>query len=171
MAKKREEAKGKQSESNVGLGIESQVDAEATQLSGSVGPEDAIEPKEKQTASEGSQKHKRDPKPLSRYQKQLEELSDEGDLLPPKKAELEDDSSCGSSEAEYNADGDESPWLGCVCGRTHPHPIKVFWVQCNGCDAWHEVAEECVGFDEEAAQALEEWFCWSCEPPVEGLGL
>ncbi|KAL9188122.1 hypothetical protein ACHAXT_006500 [Thalassiosira profunda] len=166
--KVREEAKGKPSESNVGLGIETQADAKTTRPS--VAAENAVEPKEKQTASEGSQKQKRGPKPLSRYQKQLEELSDEGDLLPPKKAEPEEDS-CGSSEAEYNADGDESPWLGCVCGRTHPHPIKVFWVQCNGCDAWHEVAEECVGFDEEAAQALEEWFCWSCEPPVEGLGL
>ncbi|KAL7554506.1 hypothetical protein ACHAWF_017963 [Thalassiosira exigua] len=83
-----------------------------------------------------------------------------------------DDLSTSSAEQENDgAGGDENPWLGCVCGKTHPHPIEVFWIQCEGCDAWYNVAQECVGFDEKAAEGLEEWFCWACDPPVAGLGL
>lgn len=68
-------------------------------------------------------------------------------------------------------DSDENPWLGCVCGNTHPHPIKVFWIQCEGCEAWYNAAEECLGFDEDAAKELNSWCCWACDPPVAGMGL
>lgn len=68
-------------------------------------------------------------------------------------------------------ESDENPWLGCVCGSTHPHPIRVFWIQCESCESWYNVAEECVGFDEKKAEILDEWFCWACKPPVAGLGL
>ena len=68
-------------------------------------------------------------------------------------------------------DGDENPWLGCVCGMTHPHPIKVFWIQCEGCEAWYNAAEECLGFDANAAKELTDWCCWACHPPVAGMGL
>jgi len=114
----------------------------------------------------------------------LQELSeDESELLPkkatvkrkdssqPSKGVVNDDdvSVAGSDDNEYDGGGDENPWLGCVCGKTHPHPIKVFWVQCEGCDAWYNVAEECVGFDANKAEELDEWLCWSCNPPVAGL--
>ncbi len=56
-----------------------------------------------------------------------------------------------------------------VCGRTHPHPITVFWLQCETCDAWYNVAEECVGFNQAGAEKLDDWHCWSCSPPVAGL--
>jgi len=84
-----------------------------------------------------------------------------------------DDSSHFSieNEAFVEEDSDENPWLGCVCGNTHPHPIRVFWIQCESCESWHNVAEECVGFDEKKAEILDEWFCWACKPPVAGLGL
>jgi len=98
-------------------------------------------------------------KPVSRYQKQLEELSDDGS-----------DVSSGDERDDFD-DDDENPWLGCVCGNSHPNPIKVFWIQCELCDAWYNVAEECVGFNEEAASTIDKWCCWACNPPVAGLGL
>lgn len=76
-----------------------------------------------------------------------------------------------SDSDEEDGDDDENPWLGCVCGSTHPHPIKVFWIQCEGCEAWYNAAEECLGFDEYAAQELSNWCCWACNPPVAGMGL
>jgi hypothetical protein len=82
-----------------------------------------------------------------------------------------DSSSLSIAEDECESHDDENPWLGCVCGKTHPHPIKVFWVQCESCDAWYNVAEECVGFDELAAENIDKWCCWACDPPVAGLGL
>lgn len=80
-------------------------------------------------------------------------------------------SSSSNAEEECESHDDENPWLGCVCGKTHPHPIKVFWIQCESCDAWYNVAEECVGFDELTAENIDKWCCWACEPPVAGLGL
>jgi len=85
-----------------------------------------------------------------------------------------DESSHGSSgneDKDEDEEEDDNPWLGCVCGRTHPAPIEVFWIQCGACDAWHNVAEDCVGFSEEAADSLDEWFCWSCKPPCPGMDL
>ena len=124
-------------------------------------------------------------KTTSQYQKHLDdELSDDESKILPKRATTKrgkaikssiprDDGEDDSSEDEQwkGGDGDEDPWLGCVCGNTHPHPIKVFWIQCEGCDAWYNVAEECVGFDANAAEQLDEWRCWACDPPVAGLGL
>eukprot|EP00804_Cyclotella_cryptica_P007386 CCRYP_002601-RA/>CCRYP_002601-RA protein AED:0.16 eAED:0.16 QI:1171/1/1/1/1/1/4/1309/1304 len=125
---------------------------------------------------------------VSRYRKQLEELSEE--------SEGEHESSFGARKnnvasnpstkvvgqtarnrsheddpraEESEEDDDENPWLGCVCGKTHPHPIKVFWLQCETCDAWYNVAEECVGFDANFADSLDEWSCWNCSPPIPGL--
>ena len=77
----------------------------------------------------------------------------------------------GKEDSDDSEDGDENPWLGCVCGNTHPHPIKVFWIQCEGCEAWYNAAEECLGFDESTAEGLSNWCCWTCDPPVAGMGL
>lgn len=72
-----------------------------------------------------------------------------------------------SVEQEYGGDG--TPWMGCVCGRTHPAPIKVFWIQCDCCDAWYNAAEDCLGFDEKAAERMDSWQCWTCHPPIPGF--
>jgi len=90
-----------------------------------------------------------------------------------KKFNLYSDESSRSSSEEENEEeeDDDNPWLGCVCGRTHPSPIQVFWIQCGACDAWHNVAEDCVGFGEETADTIDEWFCWSCNPPGADLNL
>ena len=86
-----------------------------------------------------------------------------------------DDSQSGLEEESENEEeeeeDDDNPWLGCVCGRTHPPPIQVFWIQCGACDAWHNVAEDCVGFREEVADTIDDWHCWSCNPPCAGLNL
>ena len=86
-----------------------------------------------------------------------------------------DDSQSGFEEESENEEeeeeDDDNPWLGCVCGRTHPPPIQVFWIQCGACDAWHNVAEDCVGFSEEVANTIDDWHCWSCNPPCAGLNL
>lgn len=115
------------------------------------------------------------------HRKQPEKLRDDEHDIWPKRTptkKVENDTvlkdktkEVSSPEDEWNNDDDEDPWLGCVCGKTHPSPVKVFWIQCEGCNAWYNVAEECVGFDKDAAKNLDEWNCWVCDPPVEGLGL
>ena len=144
-------------------------------------------------------KRKRQSEVVDRYRKQLEELSDdsedEADIdcksgdksskihfqkskrnckasLRPKNGDSID--TCGNIDDESLStkskdESDENPWLGCVCGKTHPHPIKVFWIQCEACEAWYNVAEECVGFNAKTAEGLDEWCCWACKPPVAGL--
>jgi hypothetical protein len=82
-----------------------------------------------------------------------------------------EDEDLSHSSVEAENEDDDNPWLGCVCGRTHPFPIEVFWIQCGACDAWHNVAADCVGFTEEEADSMSEWCCWSCHPPVAGMGL
>jgi len=61
---------------------------------------------------------------------------------------------------------DDTPWNGCVCGVTHPHPLAVFWIACDECNAWYNVSPKCVGFDEKKAKVLEKWVCWDCCSPV-----
>jgi len=140
-----------------------------------------------------SNKASKKKKTANRHQKQIDEESseDESEVLPKRKISVnkrkvvqpsikdddDDDSAVDSDNDDddnqqwKDGNGEDDPWLGCVCGQTHPHPIKVFWVQCEGCDAWYNVAEECVGFDADAAEDLDEWRCWACDPPVEGMGL
>ena len=62
-------------------------------------------------------------------------------------------------------ENDDNPWLGCVCGKTHPTSIAVFWIQCDSCEAWYNVTQICVGFSEEEAKQIEKWGCWGCSPP------
>jgi len=121
--------------------------------------------------------------PPSRYQHELEELSDDEPGTLPKRGltkkkgknknnnMLKEQAKEANSVEDISYEDDENPWLGCVCVKIHPAPIEVFWIQCGGCNAWLNVAEECVGFDEKAAKELKEWHCWACNPPVEGLGL
>mmetsp|Transcript_25700 Transcript_25700/g.39822 ORF Transcript_25700/g.39822 Transcript_25700/m.39822 type:complete len:1457 (+) Transcript_25700:106-4476(+) len=74
-----------------------------------------------------------------------------------------------SSKANPSTDKDEAsndedePCFGCICGIAHPPPIEVFWIQCDGCQAWYNVASVCVGFGEKAANNLATWNCWACK--------
>eukprot|EP00980_Cylindrotheca_fusiformis_P023950 scaffold11242_cov106-Cylindrotheca_fusiformis.AAC.4 len=60
-------------------------------------------------------------------------------------------------------EGQYTRWNGCICGNVHPHPVEVFWIQCDGpCQAWHNVRPECVGIDSVDAERLENWYCQVC---------
>ena len=69
-----------------------------------------------------------------------------------------------SSDEEPEWDDDTNPWLGCVCGETHKSPTPVFWIQCEGCDAWYNCASECVGFNKKKAKEMSSWECPGCAP-------
>jgi hypothetical protein len=62
----------------------------------------------------------------------------------------------------------EEPWLSCICGKTHPSPIKVFWIQCDGCSSWYNVSQKCCGFDQDQAKNLEKWHCPACLKRMSG---
>ena len=70
--------------------------------------------------------------------------------------DIDDEEESMSSESNTN---------GCVCGKVHPPPIAVFWILCDKCDEWYNVANDCVGFGREEAQEMETWNCWSCTRP------
>jgi hypothetical protein len=59
-------------------------------------------------------------------------------------------------------DDDGNPVLGCVCGKIHGGTFKVFWIQCDECDSWFNVARRCVGFTEAQAEQMERWTCRAC---------
>ena len=59
---------------------------------------------------------------------------------------------------------EDVPWNGCVCGETHPHPVEVFWIACDKCNAWYNVSPKCVGFEEDTAALMHEWVCRDCRP-------
>lgn len=74
----------------------------------------------------------------------------------------EDDDSVAESQGYY--EGDSEDWRGCVCGKIHPRPETVFWIQCDGsCQCWFNVSEQCVGFDQTQAESLQSWLCLNCK--------
>lgn len=75
----------------------------------------------------------------------------------------ESDDDCGSVIANRGVwEGEDVPWLGCVCEKIHQRPSRVFWIQCEGaCRAWYNVAVKCVGFDENQANRVS-WTCPEC---------
>jgi len=66
------------------------------------------------------------------------------------------------SEMDTTVDTEEEAYNGCVCGKVHPNPIPVFWILCDNCDQWYNVAVGCVGFDAKEAARLKDWQCWNC---------
>jgi len=76
-----------------------------------------------------------------------------------------DDSSIAATRGLW--DGDDVPWLGCVCGKIHSRPAIVFWIQCDGpCRSWYNVSVDCVGFDKKDADMLISWSCWDCSKQI-----
>jgi len=71
-----------------------------------------------------------------------------------------------SDSGAYN--DDDEAWLGCVCGEIHPEPIRVFWIQCDDCRSWYNVAPICVGFKELEASSVGSWVCRGCGDSVAG---
>lgn len=69
-----------------------------------------------------------------------------------------------AKEEEWSDDG--NCWNGCVCGAVHGEGIPVFWVQCDHCQSWYNVAKQCVLMSEEEAKDLDKWLCWACEVPT-----
>ena len=72
-----------------------------------------------------------------------------------------EDSQSIADDGSRQWDGDDNAWNGCVCGMIHKES-RLFWIQCDVCNSWYDVAERCVGFSEKQAQQLEKWMCWAC---------
>jgi PDZ domain len=54
---------------------------------------------------------------------------------------------------------------GCVCGKIHSSQSHhLFWVQCEGCATWFDVAEECVGFSKAEVESIQSFHCRACKP-------
>merc|ERR1712226_1511583 len=49
--------------------------------------------------------------------------------------------------------------MGCVCGEVHED--FDFWIQCELCQSWYSVNDDCIGFTEEEADS-ESWACDGC---------
>lgn len=56
---------------------------------------------------------------------------------------------------------DGNAWFNCVCMHCHDERVPVFWVQCDSCCSWYNVARGCVGFDEDQAESIT-WICPGC---------
>lgn len=72
------------------------------------------------------------------------------------------------SEDEESKDWeeDENAWLGCVCGEIHSGSRNnIFWIQCEECESWYDVSNNCVGFTQVEAGSIDMWRCWACPPP------
>lgn len=83
------------------------------------------------------------------------------------------DPEAGNNFGKDEWEEDDNAWNGCVCGAMHKES-RMFWIQCEVCDSWYDVAERCVGFSEKQAERLGKWTCWACDiedspvPPLSG---
>ena len=93
---------------------------------------------------------------------QVKRVSDAGVVKKGNDSSLDENE---EKEEEWSDDG--NAWLGCVCGILHGSKTHVFWIQCDSCQSWYNVAEKCVGFNADAALKVKEWLCWACGPPPE----
>ena len=86
----------------------------------------------------------------------------------PNQGTNEGDAMTCSFKSPAQGTDDGRPWHGCVCGQSHSLSDNVYWILCEGCNEWYEVATNCVGFDKEAASKDKNpWFCWICKPPAD----
>jgi hypothetical protein len=75
-----------------------------------------------------------------------------------------DEQECARSQGSETIEweDDTNAWLGCVCGVIHNEKVAVFWIQCDTCQSWYNVSEECAGLDANDAEKVERWICWGC---------
>ncbi|OEU07572.1 hypothetical protein FRACYDRAFT_250994 [Fragilariopsis cylindrus CCMP1102] len=59
---------------------------------------------------------------------------------------------------------DQNPCMGCICGELHDDRFKKFWLQCESCKSWYDVAQKCIGFGRNKAENIV-WHCEACVPP------
>ena len=86
----------------------------------------------------------------------------------PNQGANEADAMTGSLKSPSQDTDDDRPCHSCVCGKSHSPSDSVYWILCDGCNEWYEVATNCVGFDKEAASKDKNpWFCWICKPPAD----
>jgi hypothetical protein len=78
-----------------------------------------------------------------------------------------ENSSRGSDPEADECEEDSQPWMGCVCGQTHPPKLRDFWIQCDTCMSWYHVSSTCVGFTEKEAKSKETYCCWACSDEVD----
>jgi hypothetical protein len=93
----------------------------------------------------------------------------QGSELSQKTTPETDEQECASSQRSETIKGGESDWeddgnawLGCVCGVIHNENVSVFWIQCDTCQSWYNVSEECAGLGAKDAEKVERWICWGC---------
>jgi hypothetical protein len=67
-----------------------------------------------------------------------------------------------SSKDDDSDEDDVDVANGCICGVTHKS-LPVFWIQCDGCEAWYCNAEKCMGMTREEAESADRWHCFACD--------
>jgi hypothetical protein len=95
----------------------------------------------------------------------LVSYQDEGGSEKAKTKEIDGDES--HTENCTDDDNDDNCCLGCVCGEIHPEPIRVFWIQCDDCHSWYNVASLCAGFTESEVSSSGRWLCRACDDTVD----
>ena len=80
----------------------------------------------------------------------------------------DDDDSDNNDGSSFDSDNsmyeDQNPCMGCICGELHDDRFKKFWLQCESCKSWYDVAQKCIGFDRNKAENIV-WHCEACVPP------
>lgn len=88
------------------------------------------------------------------------ELPRENATSPMSKSSVSESNRSVRSSTDWK--DDRNTWNGCVCGSIHSKSSQVFWLQCDSCGAWYDVAEKCVGFTMQEAEKLSKWSCMAC---------
>ena len=80
----------------------------------------------------------------------------------------DDDDSDNNDDRSFDSDNsmneDQNPCMGCICGELHDDRFKKFWLQCESCKSWYDVAQKCIGFGRNKAENIV-WHCEACVPP------
>jgi len=101
--------------------------------------------------------------PIAPNESDICKLSDDHGVTKVKQNDVAD----SFEEESKDWEDDENPWLGCVCGVTHDESVRVFWIQCDSCDAWFNCSPYCIGFHEKDAEKRGQWLCNECSPVIE----
>ena len=74
----------------------------------------------------------------------------------------DDDDFDNNDDSSFSSD--QNPCMGCICGELHDDRFKKFWLQCESCKSWYDVAQKCIGFGRNKAENIV-WHCEACVPP------
>ena len=75
----------------------------------------------------------------------------------------DDDDVSISISTDDSIEEEDYPQMGCICGKSHANNrrVQTFWLLCEECKTWYEVAQKCVGFTQDEA-ADRTWTCNIC---------